>query len=293
MRRCQQCWRDKDDSQFIGASGRPITWCRGCRELYRSGGRRETRRLELDGPLLRFGAVLRSHNPKLGKMPATMTSGHTCPICCGLRDRGCFGEFGLLAKHWRDISTGRTGLTLDAFLGFLLKLPERTLWRHNVVGDLPGVGDAFDVDTFLAIVAHNYGRRAFTYTHKPMTRELWAALVMAAEQGFIVNVSCDGVEALDRVRAKWSDLPTVVVLPEDAPVRLRSPAGYEVRMCPAEVHEKVNCLRCGICARPDRTFAVGFRAHGQWSAKVSQLVQLRRKGQGQVDGGRGDGPAAA
>lgn len=251
--------------------------------MYRSGGRRETRREGLDsggGP--RFSFVGRSHNQKLGPIAASMTSGETCPISCELRDAGCFGEFGLLKMHWADVST--KGIELGEFLDKVAELPQGALWRHNVVGDLVGRGDRLDPDALQLLAYANEGKRAIVYTHKPLTSESWTALYEARLMGLTVNVSCNGLQHLDELTecdlVGPSALPAVVVLPEDSPPSLVSPGGVRVVVCPAETRDDMTCSKCGICARAERPYAVGFRAHGQWKAKVSELVQLRVKGKG-------------
>jgi hypothetical protein len=59
-------------------------------------------------------------------------------------------------------------------------------------------------------------------------------------------------------------------------MRLRTPAGRRVTICPAETTAALTCAECQLCAIPTRKAVVGFRSHGQFSRHVDQLVQLRR-----------------
>ncbi len=286
MKRCAQCWKYKPHVEFIGAKGKPITWCRECREFYRSGQRRETRRAELVGGPLRFSFVRSTHNVKLGPIPSSMSSGHTCPDACRLKDAGCYGEFGVLGMHWRRLSRG-LGLSPERFLDRIAKLPRGQLWRHNVVGDLPGENNELDVDMLARLVVANLGRKGHTFTAKPLGKGVWAALWEATAQGFVTNISCHGLDHLDSLSRRaqvgpgqGARLPAAVVLPADAPDVLRSPGGVPVMVCPAETAAKKTCATCGLCARADRPYAIGFRAHGQWQANVSRLVQLKGKANG-------------
>lgn len=294
MRRCAQCWKPKPIPDFIGARGRPITWCKACRLLYRSGGRRESRRAGLDaGTEHRFSFVRSSKNQKLGPIAATMTSGETCPEACELKDAGCYGEFGLLKMHWAEVS--QHGLSFGPFLDLVASLPEGALWRHNVVGDLMGRGNRLDVDALRLLTMANEGRRGFTYTHKPCFDGAdWMALYEATRAGFTVNLSCNGLDHLDQMTALGLagaplGLPAVVVLPKGTAGSVVSPRGVRVIVCPAETRENVTCATCGICARADRKFAIGFPAHGQWAEKVTQLVDLRVKGKANAKSGAPEG----
>lgn len=297
MKRCAQCWRYKPLEEFAGARDpdRSVSWCSGCRAFYRSGQRQETRRQELNQPgPLRFSFVRHSQNAKLGPIPSSMSSGWTCPDACRLKDSGCYGEFGLLAEHWRQLSRGG-GLAPEAFLAQVAQLPKGTLWRHNVVGDLPGLNNELDQLMLARLVVANRGRRGHTFTAKPLGKGVWAALWESTAQGFVTNISCHGLEHLDTLSRRaqvgpgyGARLPAAVVLPEDAPDVLTSPGGVPVMVCPAETAQKKTCATCGLCARADRPYAIGFRAHGQWRQRVTALVQLKGKANGSRElGGAG------
>jgi hypothetical protein len=280
-RRCEQCWQWKPLGEFKGATQPLVKWCMACRVFYRGGGRRETRRLSLVSDELRVSFVRRSLNRKLGPIPSSMSSGETCPDACGLKDGGCYGEFGMLGMHWRQVGT--KGLRWATFLEAIRSLPEGQLWRHNTVGDLPGENNRLDVEKFLELVDANQGRRGFTMTRKPLTtqNEL-SAITLANVRGFTVNLTAHGLEDLDRLAARVAFgeryvVPLVVVLEEDSEAWRVSPRGIKVMVCPAEQDPAVTCASCQLCSRAQRKVAVGFRAHGQWKHRVTQLVQLGRK----------------
>lgn len=274
-RRCTQCWQVKPVEQFRGKT-KDVNWCLGCRGLYLGGGLRESRRVGLDATELRVLFVARSLNKKLGPIPSSISSGETCPDACPLKDSGCFAEFGILGAHWRRVP--QDGLTWSAFLERVQQLPPGQLWRHNTAGDLPGVGDRFDIDRFLELVWANRGRRGFTMTAKPLLGALERhAVILANRLGFTVNVTAHGLEEADDLVDRFGTrAPVVVVVPEDAPKRSTTPKGRPVVVCPAQTNADATCLSCQLCARPKRLVIVGFRAHGQWKANVSRLVQLRR-----------------
>ena len=97
---------------------------------------------------------------------------------------------------------GQVGISWDAFLERVRALPAGQLWRHNIAGDLPGVGDAVDMSLWVPLVTSNLLARArgFTFTHKPATRSkrVHDAVKGANEYGFAVNLSADNLFHADR-----------------------------------------------------------------------------------------------
>jgi len=272
-RRCAQCWKLKHYPRaFIGARGEPIKTCTSCRALYSGGGVRETRRKLLDATpaFVRFVAI--SKDRKLGPIPATYTGGSTCPRACPLKDAGCYAEFGFLRHQW-ELTAGE-GLVWWRFLESVRALPAGQLWRHNIAGDLPGFEDALDVPRLLQLVLANAGRRGFTFTHKPLrTDEELAAVSVANRRGFTINLSADSLDEADELAALEIG-PVAVTLPSDAPpLGLKTPAGRTIVVCPAELHG-ITCERCQLCSKAQRKSIVGFRAHGQWNAKIDARLRL-------------------
>jgi hypothetical protein len=101
--------------------------------------------------------TLKSRNSKVGPMPVSTSTAHTCPDACPLKANGCYAEAGLLgctgallprqAIAPPALKTQRgevTPHTWDSFCDTIATLPEGTLWRHNQAGDLPGLGDKID-----------------------------------------------------------------------------------------------------------------------------------------------------
>jgi hypothetical protein len=233
--------------------------------------------------------VPRSNNEKLGGIPASWSERGTCPPSCGLYEAGCYASYGKLGFHWKNVP--RDGLPWAGFLEKVRGLPEGQLWRHNVAGDLAGAGEHLSAAALSELVDANRGRRGFSFTHKypPAGAVLWVGLMEAPTRwtcaseairyantnGFTVNLSADSPTEADRL-ADLAIGPVVTLLPHDAPVRLKTPAGRRVTVCPAET-EGLTCRECELCAIPDRKVIIGFRAHGNYRKHVTELVQLRRK----------------
>jgi hypothetical protein len=169
-----------------------------------------------------------------------------------------------LAIHWRKVTEGKAGGTLEALCDSIAALPEGTLWRHNQAGDLPGEGDTINRQAMCKLIEANIGRRGFTYTHKPPAHADNATLIAYANNmGFTVNLSANTLDHADTLAAL--DIgPVVVVL--DAPEGQRAdtvtPEGRRVVTCPATYRDDVTCMSCKLCAVRDRAVIVGFPAHG-------------------------------
>lgn len=281
-RKCRQCCKVRAyPSSFIGRRGVPVQMCRVCQRRYYGWDRKSaeerfaTTRKGVPLPrLLRAALYRRSGNRKLGGLPASITSRDSCPPSCSFYGHGCYAEYSFLAAHWRRV--GRRGRSWARFCDDVASLPDGQLWRHNEAGDLPGKGDRIDSAALWRLVWANSGRRGFTFTHKPTLTSARNQIDVAAANmsGFTVNLSADNLHEADRLHA-LGIAPVVVVLPSDASVRVRTPGGRRVTVCPAETRG-LTCAECELCAIPTRRTIVGFRAHGQSKALVSELVRERR-----------------
>jgi hypothetical protein len=232
--------------------------------------------------------TLKSRNSKVGPMPVSTSTAHTCPDACPLKANGCYAEAGPLGMYWRavtkagDSATGSlktqrgevTPHTWDSFCDTIATLPEGTLWRHNQAGDLPGLGDKIDEAALTELVDANAGKRGFTYTHKPITNAHNAhAIADANAKGFTINLSANTLAEADTL-ADASIAPVVVVLSDTVHgnVPISTPAGRKVAVCPATYREDVSCASCGLCQRQDRKVIVGFPAHGASHKRASKVA---------------------
>lgn len=293
--RCNQCWKWLPIAAFFSArkSGkRHIRQdCTECLNKYRGyanlsheerAALNDSRRgLDATGPLRVF-FTRESANRKTGPIPVSMTSASSCPPSCSYYGDGCYAERHILGMHWRRLSRGE-GRSWDAFCDAVRGLPPGQLWRHNEAGDLPGIGEACFESQVIELAAASRHTRGFTYTHKLGTTFSEAARVAhfgllryLNRSGVTVNLSVDRFEELDQY-ARWG-LPMTTVLPEDAPRVSYTKAGRKVIVCPAQVNEGTQCVSCGICqANGSDRAVVGFLAHGNASAAISERLRPRRQ----------------
>jgi hypothetical protein len=235
------------------------------------GARREG--LKTDGDV-RVICIDESKGHKLGNIPATITSANTCPPSCGLYGKGCYAEYHMMKYHWKRAP--RDGRDWDGFLRWVRALPEGQVWRHNLAGDLPGIGEVLTLADASRLVLANSGRRGFTFTHKSLADETTREFIKTSNLlGFTINLSADSLEEAD-AKAALDIGPVAVVLPHNAPNSLFTPQGRRVVVCPAQTHQDMTCSKCQLCTRTQRS-VVGFRAHGQAKSVITKLVQLRGK----------------
>ncbi len=280
-KRCTQCWRWKPMIAFVGARGGIVRMCSACRTKYAGWTRKSfeeklamKRRAFAEAGELRVIFTPRSGNKKTGPIPVSMTGRGSCPDACAFKGSGCYAEYHHLRKHWDSVP--KTGLSWEAFCERVAALAEGQLWRHNEAGDLPGKGDRIDPAAMRALVRANRGRRGFTYTHKPVGDALNRKAIREANRdGFVVNLSADTLEEADLL-VDLGIAPVTVVVGEDALVRMKTPGGRRVVICPAQTTRGMTCEACELCAYAGRKSIVAFRAHGQSSALVSELVRERR-----------------
>jgi len=212
-----------------------------------------------------------SSNAKTGPIPVSTTSEETCPPSCPFYRSGCYAEGYHLRKHWDKVSDGSRGGSLEDFVAAIRSLPRGQLWRMNQAGDLPGRLETIDAAALEAITKANRGKRGFTYTHKPPTPSNIKAVRKANRDGFTISLSANGLRHAQSLRKHG--LPLVTVLPHDAPTFQRLEDGTPVLTCPATRKENVTCATCGICAKSDRTFVVGFPSHGNQWRKAEGVLQ--------------------
>lgn len=213
-----------------------------------------------------------SRNAKTGPIPVSTTSSDTCPPTCALRNSGCYADGGPIRLHWDKVTRRERGTDWAAFVEQIERLHPTQLWRHNQAGDLPNDGGAIDAETFGQLVNANEraGARGFTYTHCPPTPSNLELIRDSNRRGFTVNLSADTFGALDRLPP---DVPAVVLLPLNSPVRAVTPGGRRVIQCPAERSPTVTCRDCALCYEANRTVAVGFTVHGARKAAADVIAR--------------------
>lgn len=226
-----------------------------------------------------YHLTMKSRNVKTGPIPVSTSSAITCPTSCPFNNAnagGCYADFGPLALFWRKVTQGETGSDFDAFLDQVAALPAGQLWRHNQAGDLPGIGDALDIARLDHLIAANRGKRGFTYSHKPLSRQCEKdAIARANAAGFTVNLSANSIDHADKLAAL--DIgPVVCVLPADATENTATPKGRKVIICPATQRDDVSCATCGLCAvsrlaNGQARAIVGFPAHGPGKKKADAV----------------------
>ena len=202
--------------------------------------------------------ILKSANAKTGPIPVTYSGRDTCPESCPHYRTSCYAEGYYTRKTWDRVD--RDGITWTELCARVAALPDGQLWRHNVSGDLPGAGENVDAKKLAALILANMGKRGFTYSHKKNPSAI-RSIRAANRAGFTVNLSADDAGEADAL-AELKAGPVAAIVPIDNPEISYTPAGRKIIVCPAQSRDGVTCQSCGLCARADRDFIIGFRAHG-------------------------------
>ena len=216
----------------------------------------------------------KSGNAKTGPIPVTMTEAKTCPDGCPLKGAGCYAETGPVSWNWRKVKEGGEGDAWPAFVEKVAALKPGAIWRHNIAGDLPGDGLTIDGPALMQLIAANAGKRGFTYTHyNPAIGRNAARIAEANQAGFTINLSANNLRHADAL-AGLGIGPVVTVLPADTArpgLKITTPQGRKVTVCPATYRDDVTCKSCGLCAIATRETIIGFPAHGI-KAKRADLI---------------------
>ena len=213
----------------------------------------------------------KSGNVKTGPIPVTTTSADSCPPSCPFSGGGCYAKSGPIALHWKKVSEGERGGSLEDLTSFIDSLPRGQLWRMNQAGDLPGLGERIDVAALRKITKANQGKRGFTYTHKHERKGNLRHVKAANDGGFTVNLSANSPQHADTL-AETGAGPVVCVLDSATTQNSTTPAGRKIVVCPATVRDDVTCATCGLCARSTRSIIIGFPAHGTAKKKASAVA---------------------
>lgn len=219
--------------------------------------------------------TLVSRNAKTGPIPVSTTSAETCPPSCPFNNKGgCYAGNGPLNLFWQKVTARKLGVAWDEFTKQVSKLGKGVLWRHNQAGDLPGDGIDIDIVAMLKLIKANKGKKGFTYTHyDALGNDNNAEIIAQANKaGFTVNLSANNLDHADKL-ATLNIAPVAVVLPSTVHgnVKLATPEGRKVIVCPATYRDNVSCASCGLCAL-QRDAIVGFPAHGVQKRKADAIA---------------------
>ncbi len=218
-----------------------------------------------------FHMTRKSSNKKTGRIPVTTSGKQTCPDTCPLKDSGCYAKYSHLGIHWDKVTAGERGTDWAGLCDAVEQLPAGQLWRHNQAGDLPHRNGLIDHMALGYLIKANKGKRGFTYTHhKPRSHNVNLIRYTNDVTDFTINMSADNLDMADEYQR--NGLPTVVILPADAPKVTTTPQRNKVVRCPANPDRGITCESCGLCAKSKRDYIIGFPAHGTGKAKTEAVA---------------------
>ena len=211
-----------------------------------------------------------SGNSKTGPIPTLSYPRQSCPTDCPLKDATCYVETGYYTRlNWNKLDDGSRGGDFADVMREVKRLPNGTLIRDKVAGDEYAERDNpdnIDADLFSVKMDAFKGKRVISYTHRKPNAHNLKLLRKARDMGVAINLSADGVADADK-KARHG-LPVAVVVPSDTPKVSTTPKGRKVVVCPAQTNDRTTCATCGLCAKGDRDYMIGFRAHGNGKKKI-------------------------
>ncbi len=216
----------------------------------------------------------KTSNKKLGKgVYASTTSADSCPVTCGMYAK-CYAKKGPQSWHWKKVNNDERGTDWDTFCSQVEKLKPGTLFRHNVSGDLPTIGETIDTVKLdqLQCAVTNSGARFYTYTHWNVSQTNRDIIKRFSQFGFAINVSTETI----RTAAKYHLEGLDVVITDTAlfkfavnnlkeykqPTKIKY-CGEDVKVipCPEQYTDSATCATCKLCTRVNRDFVIAFKEH--------------------------------
>lgn len=211
-----------------------------------------------------------SSNTQLGPIPASTTEKKSCPDSCPVKST-CYAKFHFQGSHWKKVE--KTGMEWGDFLKKVKRMQRGQLWRHNVSGDLPHNDGVINGQDVFDLVGANKGRKGFTFTHHDHTNEVNLGIIkFANSSGFTINRSFESLGMADAYMTEHN-LPAVCIVPSTESRRFFTlSSGRKVIVCPAKIHEDVNCSKCGLCADANRKAIICFPSHGTAKRKLDEML---------------------
>lgn len=210
---------------------------------------------------------------KVGDTPRSQTEPKWCPDTCPLKDGGgCYAETGPQSWQWRKVGPHNDkSLTEEQFINAVRRLPDGRFWRHNVAGDFKNNNGQVDKPFIYKLVKANKNKLGFTFTHHDLSDDNVKLFKFANSNGFTINASTNSIDEVDKPMSL--NIPTVTLLPEGSPKVQVTKEGWKVVKCPWQNNKRNTCDKCRLCADPNRSFVIGFEAHGARKRKVTTLAQ--------------------
>jgi hypothetical protein len=224
-----------------------------------------------------------SRNAKTGPIPVVTVSRDTCPNTCPFKNAGCYAEGGPLRLHWDRVT--RDGTTMVELAKSIKRLPKKQLWRYGQAGDIPTCPEELDT-----LITANAGRPVLAYSHR---RDV-ETIARMTNAGFHINLSCDSLAQVDEIA---DGVSAVVVVSSEyqrradetqtqfrkrlgGKLKMTTPAGRPVALCPQTYIDNLTCQSCGLCASPRKNHTVvAFPSHGSRKRLVDRVVEVFNDGE--------------
>lgn len=219
----------------------------------------------------RFHITTKSGNSKTDNIMVISSSKNTCSYNCPFKNNGCYGDYSWSCNKWNKISDGKWGTTWTGFKKYFKTHKPKGLIRLWDIGDFPGDKRLLDqrkCET-IADMLCSKNSKPFAYTHyDPLLDHNKTVIQSMLDKGLTVNISTQ-YNNVDHVSDNC-DFPIVCVVPSiDTKT---TPKGKPIFMCPAFKNPKITCKKCGLCAKKNRKYIIGFIPHGTGKNIVRRII---------------------
>lgn len=215
-------------------------------------------------------AVEKSQNAKIGLMSATYAGEASCPTTCPLRNKGCYGKYGLASLAWRRLASDSTPLAIAKSEAEQIRLLSgKNNLRIHVLGDSKTNAIAKIIAQAASEYMAKFGKLAYTYTHawRKVKRSSWGKVSVLA--------SCENTRDVKLARSQG--YATAIVVDS-----FKSEAAYvvddvKIVPCPQQTGRAKTCNDCKLCMNDqklrDINITIGFQAHGNGQNIIKETLK--------------------
>lgn len=234
--------------------------------------------------------IEKTTNSKLGKIACTYTSISSCPNTCKLKDKACYAQTSYVGSVWSKLSKGNdsNALNFKSLIEKIKALPENSILRMNVAGDLPVTKKGkLNKSKLKSLKVASKHLNVINFTH----HKDYSTIKQLNDEGYTLIHSLDSLKELNDTP---NDIPfSTPIKSKFARDKRESLTQFKSRiyrdlkqlrenypenkliLCPATYlfEQEMNCEKCKICTKLKPKEIVMFPSHGTRKNKLDNLLK--------------------